>query len=315
MAQTRRVARDRGIMDRDKVLAEIRSLKQKVRALTDEIETVKAFVLEDPSPVDRMLKMRDMEVYQKNPVEQLLFPPDISALSRATFFKWMHRYSFRLLLRDIIKHQDRFRIHDLTHFCTPRVARRYCDLLTEMGVILKTGRDYRTVVHPVYSFGQTLEWFVAEMFKREFAAPAIYCATLKGTVSGGDFDVIAAWNRRLVYVEVKSSPPKGIESSEVRTFLSRTRDLQPDVAVLFDDTQLRMKDKVVPMFQQELANRHGSDGKDLFSVERLTGELFHVRDRIFIVNSSKDVVTNFATCLRHHIAATLDERACAKSEG
>ncbi len=214
----------------------------------------------------------------------------------------MKKYSFRLVLRDMIKHQDRFRIQDLTHYCSSKAAKGYCDLLCEMGSIVRNGKGwYRTRVSPLYSFGPTLEWFIAQMFKREFASPAIYGVSVKKNPSGGDFDVIASWNRRLVYVEVKSSPPKGVELSEVSTFFSRIDDLLPEIAILFNDTQLRMKDKLVVMFEEELERRHGAESGKLYPVERLIEELFHIRHRIFIVNSKKDVRENFQICLRDHL--------------
>jgi len=214
----------------------------------------------------------------------------------------MKKYSFRLVLRDMIKYQDRFHIQDLTHYCSSKVVQGYCDLLCEMGMIVKSGKGgYRTRVSPLHSFGPTLEWFIAEVFKREFASPAIYGVSLKKTPSGGDYDVIASWNRRLVYVEVKSSPPKGVESSEISTFFSRIEDLLPEVAILFNDTQLRMKDKLVVMFEEELERRYGGESKTLYPVERLIEELFYVQHRIFIVNSKKDVVENFQICLKHYL--------------
>jgi superfamily I DNA and RNA helicase len=94
----------------------------------------------------------------------------------------------------------------------------------------------------------------------------------------------------LVYVEVKSSPPKGVELSEISNFFSRIEDLQPDIAFLFNDTQLRMKDKLVVMFEEELERRYGNESAVLYPVRRLIEELFQVRSRIFIVNSSKDAV-------------------------
>jgi len=54
---------------------------------------------------------------------------------------------------------------------------------------------------------------------------AIYGVSVKNTPSGADYDVIASWNQRLVYVEVKSSPPKGIEQNEISTFFSRMDDI------------------------------------------------------------------------------------------
>ena len=289
-------------MELEEVLREIQSLKRKVQRLNKAIESIQAIFIEDPSPVERLLKMRGMKVFRKNPTDRLFFPPDLSPFQKSRFYEMMKKYSFRLVLRDMIKYQDRFRIQDLTHYCSPKVAQGYCNLLCEMGTIIKNGRGiYRTCVSPLYSFGPTLEWFVAEMFKKEFASPAIYGVSVKQTRSGGDYDVIASWNGRLVYVEVKSSPPKGIELNEVTTFFSRIEDLLPEGAFLFNDTQLRMKDKLVVMFEEEIERRHGMESKTLYPVERLMGELFHVRNQIFIVNSKKDVVENFQICLKHHL--------------
>ena len=289
-------------MESKKILKELQSLKKKVQHFAKEMETLKTISLKDSSPVEGMLKMRRIRVFRKNPTERLFFPPRLPLSYRNQFYERMKKYSFRLVLRDMIKHQDRFHIQDLTHYCSPKVARGYCDLLYKMGAIQRdrTGR-YRTRISPIYSFGPTLEWFIAEMFRREFASPALYGVHVKKTPSGGDYDVISSWNRRLVYVEVKSSPPKGVELGEVKTFLSRIDDLLPEVAILFNDTQLRMKDKLVVMFEEELDRKYGGESKNLYPVERLLEELFYIRHRIFIVNSKKDVVENFHVCLRDYL--------------
>ena len=252
--------------------------------------------------MEGLLRMRGIRVFRKNPGDRLFFPSDLSGPCQTRFYEMMKRYSFRLVLRDMIKNQDGFRIRDLTHYCSSKVVRGYCEILCDMGVIIKSGRlSYRTGVRPLYSFGPTLEWFIAEMFKREFASPALYGVSVKKTRSGGDYDVMASWNQRLVYAEVKSSPPKGVEQAEISTFFSRLEDLLPDVAILFNDTQLRMKDKLVVMFEEALSRRYGEESKKLFPVERLIGELFHIQHRIFIVNSKKDVVENFGICLRDYL--------------
>jgi hypothetical protein len=286
----------------DEIYREIRFLKKEVKHLSKALESIKCIFIEDSSSVERMLRMRRIQILRKNPIDQIFLPPDLLPFSKIRFYEMMKKYSFRLVLRDMVKYQDRFCIEDLTHYCSSKVAQGYCDLLVEMGAIKKKGRGgYRTSAFPLYSFGPTLEWFIAEMFKREFASPAIYGVSVKGTPSGGDYDVIASWNQRLVYVEAKSSPPKGIELSEVSTFFSRIEDLQPEVAFFFNDTQLRMKDKLVVMFEEELERRHGRQSRTLYPVERLLQELFHVQDHIFIVNSKKDVVENFHLCLKHYL--------------
>jgi hypothetical protein len=128
----------------------------------------------------------------------------------------------------------------------------------------------------------------------------------KETSSGGDYDVIASWEGRLVYVEIKSSPPRGIERQEIGSFLARITDLMPDIAFLFNDTQLRMKDKIVLMFEEELHERFDRRNCEMFPLTRLVDELFHINHRIFIVNSKRDVAANFNYCLRDFL---LHERA------
>ena len=290
-------------MKSEETFLQLHSLKSEVRKLSREIKSLKAGSLKNhPYAVEDLLKMRGLKVFRKDPIDRLFFPPGLSLFHKTRFYKMMKKYSFRLVLRDMIKHQDRFRVEDLTHYCSPEVAREYCDFLQEIGVIkaVRSG-GYRTRVSPLYSFGPTLEWFVAEMFKREFVSPALYGVSIKETASGGDYDVIVSWNRRLVYVEVKSSPPKGIEQNEIDSFFSRIDELLPEVAILFNDTQLRMKDKLVVMFEEDLKKRYGRKSKTLFPVSRLVEELFHVQNRIFIINSERNIFENFSICLKHYL--------------
>ena len=289
-------------MKLQEALQEIQFLKKRVRSLIREIDSLQRISIENTSPVENLLRMRGIRIFKKNPIDRLFFPSNLSSHDQTRFYEMTKRYSFRLVLRDMIKNQEGFRVPDLTHYCSSKVVRGYCDALSEMGVIMKSGRiNYQTTVSSLYSFGPTLEWFIAEMFKREFASPTLYGVSVKKIRSGGDYDVIASWNQRLVYAEVKSSPPKGVEQAEITTFFSRLEDLLPDVTILFNDTQLRMKDKLVVMFEEELSRRYGRDSKNLYPVERLVEELFHVGHRIFIVNSKKDVVENFGICLRDYL--------------
>ncbi len=280
----------------------IESLKNEVRALSQEIESIKTAICPDSFSPEHLLKTRGLEVFRKNPSERLFFPSTLSSIQRTRFYKLMERYSFRLTVRDMIKNQDRFGVDDLVRYCSPHAVQAYCSQLCEMGVLVAIRKGvYRTTVSPLYSFGPTLEWFVAEMFERAFASSAIYGVRLRRAPSGGDYDVLASWNRRLVYVEVKSSPPKGIEAREISTFFSRIDDLVPEVSLLFNDTQLRMKDKLVLLFEEEIEKRCGKDARRLYPVERLKDELFHVRNRIFILNSRKNVAENFRICLIHYL--------------
>ncbi len=295
-------------MKSEESLLQLRSLKREVRKLSVKSEAVRIVSLKDPCSVENLLKARGLQIFRKDPSDHLLIPPDVSSLHRSKLFDRMKKYSFRLVLRDMIKRQTRFRVDDLTHYCSREVAQDYIDFLLRMGIVEKLRNErYRTRVSPLYSFGPTLEWFISEMFKKDLASPALYGVSIRDTPGGGDYDVVASWNRRLVYVEVKSSPPRGIEQSEISAFFSRIDDLLPEVAILFNDTQLRMKDKLVLMFEEELKRRHGKKSKTAYRVERLVDELFHVRNRVFIINSRKDVFQNFSVCLRHYLRQAMTD--------
>jgi hypothetical protein len=140
-------------MKNKEILKEIESLKRKVNTLSREIASVRSSFLEDPSPVERMLRSRGLQIFRENPTEKLFFPPDIFPPDRDRFYELMKRYSFRLILRDIIKQQDRFRLHDLTHYCSLKTAQRYGTLL-KMKMIAPEGKYSFEPRSPIDSRGR-----------------------------------------------------------------------------------------------------------------------------------------------------------------
>ncbi len=87
----------------------------------------------------------------------------------------------------------------------------------------------------------------------------------------------------LVYMEVKSSPPKNIEGDEVHAFLARLKDLLPHLALFFVDTELRLKDKIVPFFETELlALGFRDNGIPSCHPEDRRGNLFHLPENLYI---------------------------------
>lgn len=236
-----------------------------------------------------------------NPMEGLIFDHTLPPSHRDRLYVFLKRYSFRLLIRDLLKHQRGALPEELTHYSSLSSVRKYLSALHSLGVLERDSEGrYRLLRSGMGSFGTTLEWFVAELFRREFCADAYYRVSFfRAGYPGGDFDVLASLEGRLIYIEVKSSPPRGIEGPEVEGFLKRLRLLLPDIAIFYVDTELRMKDKMVPLFNESLSalTRGGSE------MIRLKREVFHCNHRIFLANSSRDVVNNFRLCLRDFIRA------------
>ena len=213
------------------------------------------------------------------------------------FYQLLHHYSFRLFLRDVIQHADRFGVGDLVRYCSPAVARRYLQRLQAHKLVRRAGAQFQ-LTPQASSFGPTLEWFVAEVLQREYGIPAAWNVRLDGAPGGGDYDVIGFQEGRCVYVETKSSPPRNIEATQVHAFFERLQTLRPDVALFLNDTQLRMGDKIAVLFADELRRRCGRRAGRR-RVERLAGELFTVGDALFIVNSDPDLAANIGLCLAH----------------
>ena len=205
----------------------------------------------------------------------------------------LKKYSFRLFIREVIKNRRSFRAGDLLKYSTLEWVERYLRFLLDRGVIDEAGGGtYRLKSEAVFSFGDTLEWFVANIFEREFSSPALWGVRLGGGSVGGDYDVVAEVEGELVYVEVKSSPPKNIEETEVLAFMSRALDLKPSLAIFLEDTRLRMKDKIMPFFEKVLEGRH---------IDRVQDETFSAEGRVFITNSAPGLVANLALCLKGHL--------------
>lgn len=244
--------------------------------------------------VREMLSRRGFEVLLANPEQSLLFPPGLDAAFEDELYLMLRKYSFRIFAREVIKRRASFRAEDLLKYSTLEWVEKYLSFLFGLGVIEKTGEGgFRLRSEAVFSFGDTLEWFVAKVFERELSSPALWGVRLAGVSSGGDYDVVASVEGRLVYVEVKSSPPKNIEEADVAAFLGRVYSLKPAFAIFLEDTRLRMKDKIIPFFEPMLEGRE---------IRRLQGETFSAENRIFITNCVPGLAVNIALCVREYLS-------------
>mgnify|MGYP001579045210 CR=1 FL=1 len=264
--------------------------------LRDEVKRLRRTLNELTPPLDTLLRRRGFRVYKKEPPGDLLVPDEPF---RDGFYTGLHKYSFRLFLRDVIKHQERFTLEQVTRYSTTRVTRSYLHYLLDIKMVTEGAAGYTLSHRPATSFGPTLEWYVAELLRREFGAEALWGVKFRRPKVGGDYDVLAKLDGSLLYVEVKSSPPKQVTDSEIAAFLDRVDDLAPELSIFLMDTELRMKDKLVPMFEQALAKRHAQPP----AVERIERELFGVRDRLFIVNAKESISRNLERAISRALTA------------
>src|SRR5512135_222865 len=118
---------------------EVRRLRQSLNLLTPALDVV--------------LKRRGFAVYKKEPGDDLLIP---AGKFLEDYYKTLHRYSFRLFLRDVIKQQNFFTCEKVTRFATAGVTEEYIQYLLEIGLIKKHREGFALPRH-IKSFGETLE--------------------------------------------------------------------------------------------------------------------------------------------------------------
>jgi hypothetical protein len=250
--------------------------------------------------VEAMLARRGLAVSKAGRAGECLLPepPCLDG-----YYARLTRYSFRLLLRDVIKRRERITARALARYASEDSAAGDIAYLASVGLLAREGGlappgDAWRLARPVPGFGPTLEWYVAEVLRRELLAPVLTDVRLGPPGPGGDYDVLAGLDGALLYVEAKSSPPKQVYAPEVAAFLERVAVLAPEIAVFLVDTRLGMGEKIVPMFEEELARRPGHA-----VIARLQRGIFHVRSRVFVANSEPGIAANLAAILRAYHAA------------
>jgi hypothetical protein len=250
-----------------------------------------------------MLQRRGLDIFRFTPRSRLFLPSSRSEKAEIRFYKLFKKYSFRLFLREVLNQRGPFRLADVVRYASPETGRKYLGALAEMGLAESlAGRKYRLSEPSPRSLGPTLEWFMAEVLRREFSCPALYGLRCKGTRLGGDFDVVSAWESRFIYMEVKSSPPKNIEGDEIREFFGRLEDLRPHLAFFFVDTELRLKDKIVPLFEAERNAASRPDSDPGGAAEKIGDEIFFLQPALYLFGSKRSIPANLAACFRHFFA-------------
>jgi hypothetical protein len=262
---------------------------------------------DDLREITWMLERRGLTFVEANASDRLVLPDDRTPEEEVAFYQEMKRYSSRILLRDLIHHPEGRQLQDLTRFAAADAAQ---ELVLRLGKLraIEQAADGRWRLckmrgagpgdRPLHSFGDTLEWFVAQVFRQELHAPAAWGVVVRGNAVGGDLDVVALVERYFVLAEVKSSPPKHVDIEVVRKFVERVASLRPHAALFVEDTELRMADKIIPLFGDVLAERAGRRSTP---ISRLEHELFLVGSGIYVVNSRADLTANLRQCVAHFL--------------
>ena len=284
----------------------LNEVKTKIDELNVRLGRVEARQIDQGfSELKGMLRRRGLDIFRFNPQNHLLFPPSRTEEAQTRFYELFKKYSFRLFLREVLSHRSPFRVADVVRYSSPEIGKKYLHALAGLGLAERLeGQDYRLPEPSPTSLGPTLEWFMAEVFRKEFSCPALYGLRCKGTRFGGDFDVVSALESRLIYMEVKSSPPKNIAGDEVHEFFARLEDLQPHLAFFFVDTELRLKDKIVPLFEAEGGAAGYPNPDDAGGAEKIGDEIFFLKPALYLFGSKRSIAGNMQVCFRHFFTSS-----------
>jgi hypothetical protein len=228
------------------------------------------------------------------------FPEDLEEEKALQLAQLLRHYAFRLFLRGAIQRCAGFAPEEATQYLKRAQSKEYAESLVALGLAEATSPGRYRLRWAAKSFGGTLEWYVARELRRRFGFDVAAGVRFHARGVGGDLDVVAAAEGRLAYLELKSSPPKNLESREIVAFFDRMCLLRPDVTLFVVDTALRLSDKILPMLVSELENRRGGTKVIPRRIER---ELWALTPHLYAVNGKIDLMANIGRALAEGLFA------------
>lgn len=221
---------------------------------------------------------------------------------------WLGHYAFRLFLRGAIQRAAGFRPAETTRYLTAKQSENYAAILLDLGIGEEISHGRYRLKWPARSFGGTLEWYVGRELERRFGFEVATGVKLHAPGAGGDLDVVAAAEGKLIYLELKSSPPKNLAVNEIAAFFDRLNLLRPDLSLFVVDTALRLSDKVVPMLFKECRSRGLANSPKLIS-----RQIWSLTPSIYAVNGSRDLMGNIGKAIAAGLLAKNDYHGAAQS--
>ncbi|HEY3992717.1 MAG TPA: hypothetical protein VGM01_07520 [Ktedonobacteraceae bacterium] len=201
--------------------------------------------------------------------------------------------TFRKLLRHIFFHQQGT-LSELRRICSgEQKLAQYLDFMREHLLIELEDENWRkgSLYKTINNIGSTLEWYIAEWFRRWLQVPARHGVTIKGVADGGDLDVVAFVDGIRVMVECKSGSPSQITESEIQLFFRRATDFNPEIAVLLIDTDSRIDQQI------DILNRLRTSG-DPLKAQDAGKNLYWGARHIYVTNTKNGIGESLSAILR-----------------
>jgi hypothetical protein len=230
----------------------------------------------------------------------LPFPTDLGCETADQLAECLGHYAFRLFMRGAVQRPEGFAPKEATRYLTATQAKEHAQALVGLGLAAALPRGRYRLLWQAQSFGGTLEWYVARELQRRFTLDVAAGVKLQAHGVGGDFDIVAAAEGKLIYLELKSSPPKNLSAGEVAAFFDRLKLLRPDIGLFVIDTALRLSDKILPMLIAELERRRGGPQA---APRRIEQQLWALTPHLYAVNGRRDLMANIGHAIAEGLRA------------
>lgn len=196
---------------------------------------------------------------------------------------------------------------------------RHLDFYRQMGFIVRDGDTWRKSppCEHIDNLGSTLEWYVAQWFRTELDVPARHGVTIEGVE--GDLDVVAFVEGIRVFVECKVGKPSNVEQAELRHFLQRAYEFNPEIAVFLVDTTSAIEERIITPLNDiyhEVARQDGclDDASLPVGILRIEAQprygkgIYWGARHIYVVNTAQGIDGALDTVLRHYHARARHQR-------
>ena len=214
-----------------------------------------------------------------------------------TFYDAFGDNTFRKLLRHIFFHK-RCTYDDLKRICSSeQKLAKYLNFMSEQKLIVQERECWQKgpAYRDIDNIGPTLEWYVAEWFRSWLQVPARHSVVIKDVADGGDLDVVAFVDGIRVMVECKSGSPSQITETDMKLFLRRAADFNPEIAILLIDTESRIDQQV------EMLNRFRVGSDPIIPQDDHKSVYWGAR-HIYVINARSSIADSLSAVLRLYYA-------------
>ncbi len=254
----------------------------------------------------RTLRLRGYFITESCLLNRVILPKKKDEEIYEKYYQLLFHYRFRRLLSDLIQVKNSGFINLellLTKWKWEEIS-EYFEFLVSSGILEKIKDKFYFTFYNLDNFGETLEWFVAQILKREFSIPALWGVKLLDISGGGDFDVLGLIESYLLYIECKTSPPNNVRLRDLWEFLRRREVLGSQLTIFLIDTTLKVERNIIDNIKLLLDRRFSPTRKNEVIKEK--EGIYSFPPNLFILQSKGDFIVNFQYIFRKFLERVIN---------